>query len=138
MTEYDGVVIDASALLAYLFNEPGADLVEEYLASGKSVILTINYCETLVKLRESGITSVQLANAFAATGILDLVELVDFTPELAEEAANLAEDAKSLGLSLGDRACLALAKSIGAPAVTADRRWVQVTGVEIIFIRNAG
>ncbi|MEX0974727.1 MAG: type II toxin-antitoxin system VapC family toxin [Bacillota bacterium] len=130
-----GNVIDASALLAFLLDEPGASLVAEALATGGSLLSAVNYSEVISKLGEHGISAEQLASDFAERGLLDLVDIVDFTPDLAEATAGLRTPTKSLGLSLGDRACLAMAKARGLPALTADRRWLQVPGVVVRTIR---
>jgi PIN domain nuclease of toxin-antitoxin system len=128
-------VLDASALLAFLFEEQGAPVVEELIASGGCYLSAVNYSEVVLKLGERGVSSEQLALDFEERGFLDLVEIVDFTPEMAEAAADLRGPTKSLGLSLGDRTCLALAKFYGVPAVTTDRAWTEVPGVTVRAIR---
>lgn len=130
-----GVVLDASALLAYVLGEPGGSTVSEALMTGCSLLSTVNYAEVISKLGDYGVSPEQLADQFAEKDIIDLLELVDFTPEMAERAADIRRTTLSLGLSLGDRACLALAEVRGLPALTADRRWSEVAGVEVKVIR---
>lgn len=129
------VVLDASALLAFVFEEHGAPVVEELIESGGCYLSAVNYSEVLLKLGERGVTATQLASDFEERGFLDLVEIVDFTAEMAEAAADLWESTRTLGLSLGDRVCLALAKSYGVPAVTTDREWTKVPDVTVRPIR---
>jgi len=83
------VVLDASALLAFVFGEPGADSVEELLGTGGCCLSAVNYSEVIAKLGERGISSTQLASDFEERGFLDLLEIVDFTAEMAEETADL-------------------------------------------------
>lgn len=78
------VVLDASALLAFVFEEPGSALVEELLSTGGCLLSAVNYSEVIAKLAERGISSTQLASDFEDRGLLDLLEIVDFTAEMAE------------------------------------------------------
>ena len=122
-------VLDASALLALLNNEPGAQRVRDILPH--SVIGAVNVCETVGKLTSGGMSfddakaSIQLLNP----------EIIPFDTELAYKAGALAADTKSFGLSLGDRACLALGLTRKNTVVTADQLWaklkVEVT-IEVI------
>lgn len=127
-------VLDASALLAYLLDEPGADVVTDALVAGASMC-TVNFSEVLAKLEDHGIRVDVALKDLTERGILDTMDFVDFTVPLAEEAARLRASTMAVGLSLGDRTCLALAKSLGLPAVTADTSWAAVPGVSIRFIR---
>ena len=128
------VVLDASALLAYLFDEPGADVVSEALVAG-AVISTVNLSEVLGKLVDHGVSVDQALFDLRAHGLLDLLEIADFTAPLAEEAARLRESTRGLRLSFGDRACLALGKLQNLPVVTADSLWAKVPGITIRLIR---
>lgn len=124
-------VLDASALLAYFLNEPGADVVLTRLSTD-AVIGTVNLAEVLSRLIDGGWTEDSIRDAFAATQ----AQPIPFEPEDAYLAGLLRERTRHLGLSLGDRACLALALRVGAPAVTADRSWVDLDiGVEVIAVR---
>lgn len=98
-------VIDASALLALLHLETGHEIVEQHL--GQSVISSVNWSETLQKALAKGIETNGLKEDLEALGL----KIVSFTTEDAELAAHLWLQTKSMGLSLGDRACLALGHS---------------------------
>lgn len=113
-------VLDASALLAWLNEETGGEEVEPLLE--KSVISTVNLSETLQKSLARGADVIGLIEDLTALGL----GVVNFTPEDAELAAGLWTNTKHLGLSLGDRCCLATAGRLGIPAVTADRDWVKL------------
>jgi ribonuclease VapC len=122
-------VLDASALLALLNNEPGAQRVRDILA--ESVIGAVNVCETAGKLISAGMS---LHDARTSIELLNL-EIIPFDAQLAYNAGALAPNTKKLGLSLGDRACLALGMGLDRTVVTADLMWhklkIQVT-VEVI------
>jgi len=123
-------VLDASAVLALLNQEPGMDKVEALLAD--SCIGTVNYCEVLGKLIDAGMPE---ADARETIELLN-VEVVSFDSDLARLAAVLRPTTKKLGLSLGDRSCLALALSRRNTAVTAERVWSKLKlGVQIDLIR---
>jgi PIN domain nuclease of toxin-antitoxin system len=116
-------VLDASALLAYLRDEPGAQLVAEAIATGAS-IGTVNLAETLTTAAAHGTDPEQLAAELTARGLLDgAIAVEPFTTADAIEAARLRPLTRSARLSLGDRACLALARRQGAVAITADSSW---------------
>ena len=130
MTEQTTRVIDASALLALLNQEPGADAVEEHLDA--AAISAVNWCEAYGKLRQAGVGGDALVAGFTETGI----EIRPFDAEDARLAGELVGLTRKAGLSLADRACLALAGRLGVPAVTADRTWLPLDiGVEVIRIR---
>lgn len=130
-------VLDASALLAYLQDEPGADAVEVRLTAG-AAISTVNWSEVLAKVMEAGAAATERLEHLVEEGG-GLAELLAVTPFLrrdAERAAALQAVTRSRGLSLGDRACLALADRLGVPAVTADRAWLDLDiAVDILSIR---
>lgn len=115
-------VADTSALLAYLLDEPGADLAAEWLDRG-AVVSTVNVQELVSKIvRDGGTREV----AAATVTDLALEELHDLTVDLAVEGGAMIPQTRAHGLSHGDRACLALARHLGLPAVTADRAWARV------------
>lgn len=124
-------LLDASALLAWLNGERGADEVEPLL--DRSAISTVNLSETIQKSLDRGVDVKGLRADLEALGIL----LVPFEVEDAESAAALWMGTKELGLSLGDRACLAIALRFDLPAVTADKVWANIADpdVKIVTIR---
>ncbi len=123
-------VLDASAVLALLNQEPGMDRVEAVLSD--SCLGTINYCEVLGKLIDAGVPE---QDARESVELLN-VEIVSFDTNMARLAAVLRPTTKKLGLSLGDRSCLALALSRRNTAVTAERVWPRLKiGVKIELIR---
>jgi len=119
------VVLDASALLAFLNGEAGADVVEEALLEG-SCVSTVNWSETAQRTRALG-GDWTLARALLLSYGLDLVAV---TEEDAETAAELW--VRGSGLSLGDRVCLALGRRLGVTTLTADRSWGSDSGVRQI------
>ena len=100
------VVLDASAVLAFLQRENGQERVAAALKDRPCWVTTVNTCEVLGKLCEKGMP---LDKAQLALDHLKLV-VVDFNAELARLAAGLRVRTKTIGASLGDRACLALAQ----------------------------
>lgn len=129
-------VLDASALLAYLREEPGADVVADVIAEG-AVISTVNLAEVFSRAADRGTDPAGLAIELTGGGLLDgAITVEPFTVADAIETARLRPLTHRAGLSLGDRACLALARRLRAPAVTADNAWQGIThGVELRQIR---
>lgn len=124
------VVLDASAVVALLRREPGAELVAEYVPD--AIISAVNYAEVASRMADEGYSDEAVE---AALDGLDL-EIVPFDRVLALIAGGLRRSTRHLGLSLGDRACLALALTRGQPALTADRDWTECdVGVEVKLIR---
>lgn len=117
MFEERRCVLDASALLAMLQEEPGGGLVQELLET--AAISSVNWSEVTQKALERQADVEGLRHELEALGL----EIVPFTAVLAEATAQLRSGTRQAGLSLGDRACLALAAVLGLPAVTADRIW---------------
>lgn len=116
-------VLDASALLAYLHEEPGAETVADAIAEG-TTIGAVNLAEVLTAVARHGLDPAQLADDFRRDGLLDgAIEVAPLTPEDAVEVGRLRPLTLGAGLSLGDRACLALARRLDATALTADRAW---------------
>jgi ribonuclease VapC len=124
------MVLDASALLALINGEPGWKVVAATLP--EAAISAVNLAEVVTKMVDIGIPE---EDAWAEAA--DLVPLIiDFGPELAHATAGLRVMTRPLGLSLGDRACLALAQQLHLPALTADTAWRRLSiGVEIRFLR---
>jgi ribonuclease VapC len=111
-------VIDASALLALLNREHGEEAVAEAVARG-ATISTVNLSEVAAKLVDAGASEELIRRAIGALGL----EIVPFDAELAYAAGMLRAATRAAGLSLGDRACLALAQHLGSEALTCDRTW---------------
>lgn len=123
-------VIDASALLALLNAEPGADIVAEVLPGG--VISAVNLSEVVAKLCEAGMPEKAIRQALQPLGL----EIVPFDEEQSYQAGLLRTSTQDMGVSLGDRACLSLAKMLGVVALTADRAWAGLSvGATIRVIR---
>ncbi len=123
-------VLDASAVLAVLNGEPGQKKVIPILA--ESAISSVNLTEVAAKLLEAGMDE---AGARLAVSVLGIGEIVDFTEDFAWEAARLRPLTKQYGLSLGDRACLALSIKLKVPAITADKEWSKLKLCRVIVIR---
>ncbi len=123
------VVLDASALLAALNEEPGAGQVESVL--GEAVIGAVNLAEVAAGLVHHGNNAVQARAVIAA---LDCqVSAAD--QELALDAGLLRTITDQAGLSLGDRFCLALARRLAAPVLTADRAWMKIADAAAVEVR---
>jgi PIN domain nuclease of toxin-antitoxin system len=124
------IVADASAILAAVKNEPFSNVDPRRLVG--STISAVNVCEVLAKLYDDGLTDTQ---ADSAMSTMDL-RVVYFDGPQARIAARLRSITRHAGLSLGDRACLALGLELGRSVVTADRAWANLDiGVDIILIR---
>ena len=125
-------VVDASTILCLLFSETGADRVTEVIDG--AALSAVNYAEILSKLIERGADPVE-----AVAKLEDLpFTLVPLDRGLAEAAARLRPATRAIGLSLGDRCCLALALRLGAVAVTADRAWSRLDpalGIAVDLVR---
>jgi len=116
-------VLDASAFLAYLGDEPGAGEVAEAIGGGVS-ISAVNLAEVLSSAAERGLDPEGLADELRKGGLLDgAITVEPFTTADAIEVGRLRPATRDQGLSLGDRACLALARRLGAAAYTADSNW---------------
>jgi ribonuclease VapC len=127
------VVLDASALLAFLRRERGAEPVSDLIAAGAS-ICTASLAEVMAVLVRDGIPASSAADVLSKLP----VEIVDLTLDIALSSGALIALTRRAGLSFGDRACLALAKREGLPAVTADAAWTTIAeavGVAVRLIR---
>jgi PIN domain nuclease of toxin-antitoxin system len=123
-------VLDASALLAYLHREPGWESVRE--AVGEGYVGAVNWCEVAQKAALRGLDVSQVRGLLEDVGLT----IVPFTAEQAEAAAVLWPKTRNHGLSLADRACLALALERKAPVFTADRAWAELDlGLNIRVVR---
>lgn len=124
-------MVDASAVLAWLREEPGADVVAERLTG--SHVSAVNLSEVLQKSLASGADADGLAEDLLVVGLL----VADFGAEQASVAAELWGPTRRLGLGVADRACLATAVVLGVPALTADRAWagIEREGLSVELIR---
>ena len=122
-------VLDASAVLAYLYSETGAENVEPLLEN--SVISRINATEVLTRLVQDGLTVVEAKENFDELNL----QIAEFDERQSLKAAELRPLTKHLGLSLGDRCCLALAILENLPAITADQNWAKSSVCQIKTIR---
>lgn len=131
-------LIDASALLAYLGDEPGADVVADAIAGGVT-IATVSLAESLSTLAARGNDPAAVASDLTERGLLDgAITVEPFTTADAIEAARLRPLTRDAGLSLGDRACLAVARRLAAAVLTADQAWAALElGVDVRTIRKS-
>ena len=124
------VVFDASAMLAILKREPGAD--RALAALDRASISSVNVAEVQSKLIATGLDRHGAWTPIAMLGC----RTISFGEDLAREAGSLVEVTRPYGLSLGDRACLALAMERKATVYTTDREWKKLSlGIEIEVIR---
>ena len=124
-------VLDSTAVIALLYAEPGHKYVQEVL--DKSAVSAVNLAEVVNKLAQRGPSSEAVRESLFR---LEL-RVEDWSEDLAYRSAEFSPFSKSHGLSLGDRACLTLAKQLRATAVTSDRAWRRVPslGVPIMIFR---
>lgn len=125
-------VLDASAVLAVLFREPGADLIEKHYAH--AVVSSVNLSEVAAKLCDYGMGTAEVDELLSGLGL----EVRSFDEAQALAAGSLRKATRPRGLSLGDRACLALGIAEGVAVVTTDRNWPAVSrtaGVQVIVAR---
>jgi PIN domain nuclease of toxin-antitoxin system len=110
-------VLDASALLAYLQDEPGSKTVEKVLEA--SCISAVNWSEVVQKSVSAGVETDGMREDLEAVGL----KVQEFTATHADVAGRLWAKTKRFGLSLGDRACLSLAIALKLPVLTTDKTW---------------
>ena len=124
------VVLDASAVLAVVHNERGSEVVVASLPD--ALLSAVNFAETVSKLVERNVAAELAVASVQGLGLT----IVDFDSDLAAKAGSLRAQTKHIGLSLADRACLALAEREGAPALTGDQKWSRLDiGVDIQMFR---
>ncbi len=124
------VVLDSSAVLAVLQQEPGKEKVLAVL--DQAVLSAVNSAEIQSKLIRDGMTADEAR--IALDGCVQ--SALSFDAKHADIAAALITQTRPYGLSAGDRACLALAMTLNAPVYTTDRAWTQLqVGVEIRLVR---
>jgi ribonuclease VapC len=114
------VVLDASALLALLNDEPGGDRVAAAIPG--ALVCAVNHSEVVAKLADVGMPEASIRAALEALGL----EVVPFGAELSFRAGLLRPLTRRHGLSLGDRACLALGLEARLPVLTTEQRWSEL------------
>ena len=126
----DKIVFDSSAILALLKMEQGHEMVAEHLEN--AIVSSVNFCEVITVVSRKGFGQEKVIKFLKET----FLHIEDFDTEQAIIAAQLDEVTKAHGLSFGDRACLALAKSKNLPVLTADQVWKDLDlNVKIHLIR---
>jgi len=124
--------LDASAVLAYLQDEMGSEKVEWVLSAGRGVMSAVNFAEVVGKLLETGMPESSLKVVMEN---LEL-QIESLDDQQAWKTGLLRMSTRELGLSLGDRACLALAHFKKHPVMTADKQWDKLTiDLDIIQLR---
>lgn len=116
----NNVILDASALLALIKNETGAEIVENLL--GKIIMSTINISEVATILLDIGMTNQECEQSIFPF----ISQIIHFDQKQALRVATLRKETKSKGLSLGDRACIALGIEMNLPIYTADKVWAEL------------
>jgi PIN domain nuclease of toxin-antitoxin system len=125
-----GAVFDSSAVLAIINAESGAERATEMLDG--ALLSAVNHAEVVTKLLEKGMDRDQARSTILKIGL----EVIDFGIDLADRTGELRQGTRHLGLSLADRACLALAEREGVSAITADKSWTATDlGIDIHLIR---
>ncbi|MCW9682660.1 type II toxin-antitoxin system VapC family toxin [Dolichospermum planctonicum UHCC 0167] len=124
------VVLDASAILALLNKETGSEEVLKFI--GKAAMSTVNLSEVIAKLADAGIPKEDIRQIISHLNL----EVIDFNQEQALKSGILRPITKSIGLSFGDRACLALGIILNQPVLTTDRLWGSINvEVEVKLLR---
>jgi ribonuclease VapC len=127
------VVLDASAVLAYLQDENGSEKVHDVLSEGRGIMSAVNFAEVVGKLLEAGLPEISVNTVMSN---LEL-QVQPLDEKQAWEIGLLRIRTKEFGLSLGDRACLALAYLMKLAVVTADKQWDNLKpDIEVIQIRT--
>jgi ribonuclease VapC len=127
------MILDASALLAYLQDEQGAETVADALAENVCSISTVNLAEVLSTLATRGVDP-DKALVEIQGQLADVLRFEPFSVHQANIAASLRTPTRDAGLSLGDRACLALASFTGDEILTADHAWLDADGLDHLRI----
>lgn len=124
------VILDTSALIAYVNGEPGGDKVP--VMSGEAAISTVNYSEAIAVMTRHGWSRNEVREQLTSI----VLSVVAFDLGTAEAAGLLIALTQPYGLSFGDRACLAAAMREGIPVMTAERAWGKMDlGIDIQLIR---
>jgi len=124
------IILDASALLAYLHKETGWESVQSVMP--ESCIGTVNWSEVAQKIAQKGMDVRVVRSMLEELGLM----IVPFSVDQAEFAAQLWEESRQFGLSLADRACMGLAIQQDNAVITADKVWMQLKlDIEVQLIR---
>jgi PIN domain nuclease of toxin-antitoxin system len=130
-TAASNVLLDSSAVLALVLQEPGADTVLAAVDRGAS-IGAVNLSEVISRLVRDQWTDAEIREAIEPLTI----PVISVDESIAWQAGLLSRETARLGLSLGDRYCLALGRNLGLPVMTADRVWAELdVGVEVVVCR---
>ena len=131
MTSSPKIILDASAILAYIGEEPGAEIIEKWLAD--SAVSIVNLCEVISVLVREGKSEEEVS-----AGVHALIPvIIPFSWDVARMTAAMIIATQPKGLGLGDRAALATAKSLHIPVLTTESRWLDVSvGVDIRLLRE--
>lgn len=127
-------VLDASAVIAFLQGEPGHELVQQALQSEPCVVTAANQAEIIAKSLDRGVGSQNIQTILAELAYA----VIDIKAEDGVQAGLMRDRTRKLGLSLGDRLCLAVAQRLKAPVLTADRPWLSMAkplGLDIRCVR---
>lgn len=123
-------VLDASAVLAFMYHEKGAEQVA--LALPLAQISSVNLSEVIAKLVDDDVSKAEIEANLADLNL----EVVPFDQAMAMRAGLLRSATRSSGLSLGDRACLATAEALGLAVLTADKAWAKLElGISVEVFR---
>jgi PIN domain nuclease of toxin-antitoxin system len=129
------LLLDASAILAYLHDEPGAAQVDQALEQRSDCLMTAaNQAELITKCLDRGVADAVVGPMLAELGY----QVIPVTVEDGRVAGQLRTATRHLGLSLGDRLCLAAARRLGCTVLTTDRPWLDLAaplGLDIRCIR---
>ena len=128
------MLLDTSAVLGYLQDEPGCEMVAAEILTGQASMCVVNQTEVLSKLCDKGMSRADAQKALSKLALL----AEPFTADTALEAARLRPLTREHGLSLGDRACLAAASLRQCAVLTGDRDWLYIAdavGLKIISFR---
>lgn len=126
----NNVVLDASAVLALINSEKGSEIV--LAALPRAIICSVNLSEVVSKLTDRGLIETEIRSDLDSFGF----RVINFDRELAYRSGLLRDQTKALGLSFGDRACLAVGEWLGYEILTSDRAWSKLNfSVPITIIR---
>ena len=126
-----GYVLDASAVLALLNQETGSDKVEQELLLNATCMSSVQFAEITAKLVLSGVPTAKVQEIMAELAI----PVIDLNEKISFKSSELMPLANPLGLSLGDRVCLATGLVLNLPVLTADKVWLQIPNIMVELIR---